>query len=389
LSAGVKAALIALVAVAAVLRPVPAVAARIGITAKKLLVLDKLASAGKAKVLLVSTDAYVSKGDGSDLGDISASMVAAYDQARGEFSVPPGPFDGQAGWIANDIRGARFANRAAPGGPTGGKVVVLRDRVLRFLGKSLGDVPIDLSAAGPPADVVYAAFTVTNGGETNVHCSSFSDCIFTSIAGDTGRRLVCRGGVPDQSCHAVPCFTATPDGTVDAVCEALEWETKDGDDGVAVPGNLHDVENLYAWAGRCAISGDFCQPTAAAEAACNQQNPGSAACSQCTGESCDVTPPSITTIWDWLSAVNAAAYAGHQDWRMPEGDAFASFESELYRLVDCSFQACIDPVFGPTEQGAYWTSNTGLVSFDTGGVGTPSTLDHPGFVRAVRSLPTP
>jgi len=122
--------------------------------------------------------------------------------------------------------------------------------------------------------------------------------------------------------------TATPtgcvqrdngDGTITDGCTGLMWEKKDQ------AGGLHDYSTAYAWAGRCADDATRCQPNAAAAAACAAQTDGEVGCSQCARGTCIVdsdsgvgtNPGPRTTIWDWLSQLNAASFAGHGDWRIP------------------------------------------------------------------------
>jgi Protein of unknown function (DUF1566) len=51
----------------------------------------------------------------------------------------------------------------------------------------------------------------------------------------------------------------------------------------------------------------------------------------------------------WISSVNAEDFAGHSDWKV------SSFR-ELDQIVDLRYLPSIDPIFGPTAAGAYWTS---------------------------------
>lgn len=175
----------------------------LGVTAKKLIVIDKLAAAGKAKVVYVSKDASagITKGAGTDPADISASFVFGYDGSFGHFAMPQG-----ANWIVNKTTVAKYVNKSAPDGAGGAKVSVLKpNKLIKVVGKSLGDVPIDLFAAGPPDTDVATSYTITNGGETDRFCTSFDagGVVFKEIAAGSGRKLVAKNGIPGP-CPASP-----------------------------------------------------------------------------------------------------------------------------------------------------------------------------------------
>ena len=148
----------------------------------------------------------------------------------------------------------------------------------------------------------------------------------------------------------------------------LTWEKKDPAVGVGTdPGNLHAGGNRYSWAGRRTLNPSvYCQPDAAAAATCAAQT-GAAECVECgVGEgTCNVDPfvqGAITTVWDWVNQVNAAAYAGHTDWRLPTSAGCCGFPSgelaELESIVDLGFVPTIDPLFGPTIANRYGSAST-------------------------------
>jgi hypothetical protein len=165
----------------------------------------------------------------------------------------------------------------------------------------------------------------------------------------------------------------------------LQWEKKTTPVGSGMnPADLHDVDNRYSWAGCCGEETGgccgcttYCQPNAAAEAACKAQTPSgqwaSGGCNQCAVGTCNVDPWDegvITTVWDWLSQVNAASFAGHSNWRLPIDsgqpsscgvgvcEASSLFDDSVPGCHQC-LVPCIDPIFGPTDSDApYWSSNT-------------------------------
>ena len=174
-------------------------------------------------------------------------------------------------------------------------------------------------------------------------------------------------------------FVDNGNGTITDTCTGLMWEKKDSGHDTPDPDNLHDVDNRYSWAGCCDGScypwpDQFCQPNAAAAAACNEQTGGAVGCAQCASGTCDVNPYgeflAITTIWDWLAQINAeggTGFAGYSDWRIPledgrnktgcapsescphgvvcPGCAPQELETILLEPFPCGSWPCVDPVF--------------------------------------------
>lgn len=144
------------------------------------------------------------------------------------------------------------------------------------------------------------------------------------------------------------------DGTVTDYDTGLQWEKKNGAPGLGglcIFGDVHCVQDQYDWPGAHAFA----------------------------DASADAVAPTI-------------CYFDRCDWRLPTS-------SELLSIVDTSrvgcpdTTACIDPVFGSTNLGAYWTATTyannptfvwqvhfGLASGNAI-IGAP---DTDAFVRAVR-----
>ncbi len=113
-------------------------------------------------------------------------------------------------------------------------------------------------------------------------------------------------------------FTDNGNGTITDNNTGLVWEKK-GDNG-----GLHDKDNFYWWSGNGAEE----------------------------------------TIWDWLEDVNAEAFGGAQDWRIPNA-------RELLSIVDFQNQWAVPAAFNNncvpgatvltgscTFQSIYWTSTT-------------------------------
>jgi hypothetical protein len=151
------------------------------------------------------------------------------------------------------------------------------------------------------------AFPAT--GQTTAYTADRNDGIPGAVAvPDDG---TVRAGAPLS-------FTDNGNGTITDDNTGLVWEKKSDN------GDLHDKDNIYWWSG-----------TGASE-----------------------------TIWDWLEDVNAAAFGGHQDWRIPNA-------RELVSIADFEKQWAVPPAFhnncvpgatvltgSCTLQVSYWTSTT-------------------------------
>ena len=81
--------------------------------------------------------------------------------------------------------------------------VIKPGKLLKLVGKGLGDSAIDVLGAGDPLGSVYTAYCVDNAGELSCHCSEFTGCIYESIAGGTGAKLGCKTGAGDVGCTAI------------------------------------------------------------------------------------------------------------------------------------------------------------------------------------------
>jgi len=207
------------------------------------------------------------------------------------------------------------------------------------------------------------------------------------------------------------CFTDTGDGTIHDTCAGLQWEKKTTAVGSGVnAADLHDVDNRYSWAGTCTVGLALCQPNAAAAATCAARSDGGTlGCSTCASGTCNVDwygDGAITTVWDWLNQVNAANFAGHNDWRLPsEGGCNSCFsgtfscpctphELETILLAPyplCGTYPCINPIFGSTVSDHYWSASTltgderaWLVDFGIGAVLPWYYKSNARSVRAVR-----
>jgi uncharacterized delta-60 repeat protein len=172
----------------------------IAVTGVKLIVVDKTATGGAAKAVYVSRDAAVTKGAGTDASDIDTRfrITCTAGNHTSEFLLPAGADTGSAGWLTNSATVAKYVNRGAPAGPTGAKVATIKPGfLLRIVGRSAGDVPLDLTAAGGCEFGARTSYLVTNGGTTYRHCTRFDAdaCRYERISGGTGAKLVCIRGM--------------------------------------------------------------------------------------------------------------------------------------------------------------------------------------------------
>jgi hypothetical protein len=101
-----------------------------------------------------------------------------------------------------------------------------------------------------------------------------------------------------------------------------------------------------------------------------------------------------TVFTEYLAGLNAAKYAGHDDWRLPTNtlpNLPLGQRPELSGIVDCAFTPCIDPTFGPMGGSIYWSSTTNphadefalMTVFDTG-VSSDIAKTTAAHARAVR-----
>jgi len=122
---------------------------------------------------------------------------------------------------------------------------------------------------------------------------------------------------------AVKRFVDNGDGTVTDNVTGLQWEKKTDDGGV------QDRDNRYTW---------------------TDTSDG------------DLTDPDGTAFTVFLANLNTEpCFAGHCDWRLPKvnrGGDPAELETILLAPYPCGTSPCIDPIFGPTAAGLYWSATT-------------------------------
>jgi Protein of unknown function (DUF1566) len=175
-------------------------------------------------------------------------------------------------------------------------------------------------------------------------------------------------------------YTDNGDGTITDNNTKLMWEEKDD-----VSGSLNRFTNTYPWAGTCQDNSTVC----GTDADCTAVS-GTAKCTPARGAQ--------YTIFQWVAALNAEAFAGHTDWRIPN-------IKELQSIVDYgTSDPAVDAAFNTscssgctvltcscTQSGGYWSATTfagnslgaWYVGFDGGPVRLGNMAAHY-YVRAVR-----
>ena len=136
----------------------------------------------------------------------------------------------------------------------------------------------------------------------------FSDTVAKLNAQAAGASIECR-------------YQDNSDGTVTDLDTGLQWEKKTGD------ASFHDVSNQYTWSG----SGIDPDGTVFTEFL-----PSFNECQSADGD------------------VITGGLGNHCDWRLPS-------EAELRTIqlpFPCGSGPCIDPIFGSTASGFYWSSTT-------------------------------
>jgi len=178
----------------------------------KLLMQDKYAAHGKAKMVLVAKDATagsIDKGAAADppglVGSVELYQLSnPANRARYALAAP--------GWSANTAAAAKFKNSGAAAGAAGVlKALIKPDRSLTVVAKNLGDGDaasgdqnaddLDVTAL-TTSDVVMAVITIDNAADSSTHrlCARFESPTIKPIAGGTGVQYLSKTSTLPASC---------------------------------------------------------------------------------------------------------------------------------------------------------------------------------------------
>lgn len=182
---------------------------------------------------------------------------------------------------------------------------------------------------------------------------------------------------------AVLSYTDNGDGTISDNNTKLTWEKKDQ------AGGLHDVNNVYPWSGVCQDNLTLC----GTNADCSGLS-GTALCKATDGQGTGLT------IFQYAAKLNTEAFAGHNDWRVPnvkELESIVDFQTINPVVAAVFSHNCLMPctvlTCSCTQLALYWSSTTladnqlsaWIVDFTGGTVGIHDKIfSSNAYVRAVR-----
>jgi hypothetical protein len=198
-----------IVEVSAAVQPPPMFAPVAG---AKLLMIDKYAVSGKAKVVLIlkdTTPGSIGKGPAATPAGLSGQVILF--QESDPFNRAIFDLDG-SGWVKNKGTVAKYKNKAAAVGTDGVRAVTVKeDKKLKVVARNLGDgdsasgdqsaTDIDLSAL-TTSDAIMAVITIDNANDSSSHrmCARFTAPTIKAIGGGAGIKVLSKTSTLPVSC---------------------------------------------------------------------------------------------------------------------------------------------------------------------------------------------
>lgn len=261
--------------------PARVFAADIGVTAKKVTVVDKTALNGTSKIVIKSKDGAVTSGPAGDPAELTGLVRIYYT----DNTVNGASFDLPFPWIKNNGKVAKFQNKLAPAGPSEVKTAVVKAGK-GYVVSSKDKGALDISSP-PGALGVTVVFVVNNGidASNNRSCTRFSvgdgsKIIHKTIGAGAGYKLTLKDGQP------VACPTDCADGF-------MNGDETDVDCGGPTCSVCSDGAtcNLGSDCGSGVCTGNICQSPTCTDGVQNQDETdvdcGGLSCAGCLdGEAC-------------------------------------------------------------------------------------------------------
>ena len=190
-------AVLLVLALVSILFPAATFAADIGVTIKKMTVVDKTALNGSSKLVIKSKDAAVVSGPSGDPADVSGMVRVFYTDDPGNASTLGLPFP----WLKNTDKVVKYQNKLAPAGAS-----LVRNGVVKpgkgYTISAKGKGSLDISTPPGPGGVTVV-LVVNNAldGSNNRSCTRFSVAEGSrvdhkAIAGGLGFKLTLKDGQP-------------------------------------------------------------------------------------------------------------------------------------------------------------------------------------------------
>jgi len=329
-----------------------------------------------------------------------APYVAAGDSTSTDVCTAGGAFDCRANEYFLEMNTVGPPGPAGPVGATGPTGLQGPKGEPGPMGDTGATGAAGPAGTGATVAVEPAGANCTNGGAKITDGSGRAVHVCNGQDGASGAEVaVCRGR-PGGTCSSKPLACAYDEdcGTGDTCDWTVSFGARFVDNG---NGTVTDRRTCLTWEKKTGTFGDL----AACARTCPDPHDVNNSFSWSTAAPWNFDGTAAT---DFLAKLNASAFGGHADWRLPTSAGSpsdptgqdAELESILTATYPCTGSPCIDAVFGPTVAYYYWSSSTRAgypedawsVHFGNGQVhpfvkGGDSRQVFDAYVRAVRGGP--